>query len=273
MPTNRIVEHYSSGVEYEWDRLSQDRYHQLEFDTTMHFVEEFIPESALVLDAGGGPGRYTLELARRGHKVFLVDLVEANLHMAKTKIAKAGLLNQIAGIEKGSITDLSIFASNTFDFVLCLGGPLSHVLNHADRLTAISELSRVAKPAAPVFISVIGRLAAIVTDLTHGQQELGLPHFSDLVATGDYDGDHGFTACHFYLPEDLVQDIERSGLTIEALAGLEGIGANHKDHINSLPANPEKWQAWYDMHIKTCTHPAVVGMSEHFMAISRKLSA
>ena len=33
---------------------------------TMYFPEKHLPEKGLLLDAGGGPGRYTIELAKKG---------------------------------------------------------------------------------------------------------------------------------------------------------------------------------------------------------------
>jgi SAM-dependent methyltransferase len=38
---------------------------------TTHFLEICLPKEGLVLDAGGGPGRYTIDLAKRGYDVVL----------------------------------------------------------------------------------------------------------------------------------------------------------------------------------------------------------
>jgi hypothetical protein len=38
----------------------------------MHFLEKYLPKKGLVLDAGGGPGRYTIELAKKGYDVVLL---------------------------------------------------------------------------------------------------------------------------------------------------------------------------------------------------------
>ncbi|MFB0567325.1 MAG: class I SAM-dependent methyltransferase, partial [Candidatus Bathyarchaeia archaeon] len=56
---------YDARAEYEWIRLFQDGYHQLEYLITMHFLEKYLPSKGLILDAGGGPGRYAIELAKR----------------------------------------------------------------------------------------------------------------------------------------------------------------------------------------------------------------
>lgn len=46
----------------EWNRLVKDAYHALEFLVTMHYLRKYLPETGKILDAGGGPGRYALEL-------------------------------------------------------------------------------------------------------------------------------------------------------------------------------------------------------------------
>lgn len=116
----------------------------------MHFLEAYLPKHGLILDAGGGPGRYTIELAKRGYDIVLLDLTPANLTFARRQIKRAKLQARVAKVLEGSILDLSQFADDTFDAVICLGGPLSHVLGVQARDRAISELIRVGKPGAPL---------------------------------------------------------------------------------------------------------------------------
>jgi ubiquinone/menaquinone biosynthesis C-methylase UbiE len=153
---------YSKDPEREWKRLSNDPFRRLEFDTTMHFLKGYLPKRGLILDAGGGPGRYTIELAKMGYDIVLLDFVPANLELAKKMIARAGVENKVKAIVQGSIVDLSKFKDNTFDAVICLGGPLSHVHPEKDRKRAVSELRRVAKPNTPIVISVMGKFATIM---------------------------------------------------------------------------------------------------------------
>jgi 2-polyprenyl-3-methyl-5-hydroxy-6-metoxy-1,4-benzoquinol methylase len=76
--TETRVRGYCTGtVRQEWRRLDADAYQRLEFETTLLFLEEHLPQKGLILDAGGGPGRYTIQLARRGYEVVLLDLTTA----------------------------------------------------------------------------------------------------------------------------------------------------------------------------------------------------
>jgi len=83
-----IKDWYNKTAEYEWERLQQDPYHQVEFIVTMHFLEKYLPKKGLILDAGGGPGRYTIELAKRGYNIILLDLIPKMLEIAKRKKKK-----------------------------------------------------------------------------------------------------------------------------------------------------------------------------------------
>ncbi|HSQ18724.1 MAG TPA: class I SAM-dependent methyltransferase [Anaerolineales bacterium] len=270
MTETLVKEYYTGQVRKEWRRLVRDAYHRLEFMTTLHFLEKYLPPQGLILDAGGGPGRYTLELARRGNQVVLLDMTPANLEFARRQLKRTKLSARVNSLIEGTIVDLSKFKDGTFDAVICLGGPLSHVLDAGKRDRAISELIRVAKNGAPVFVSVIGRLSLLIIGLTMFQDELEMPHFTQIRDTGDYEGTRGFTACHFFLPEELKNSFDSKGVTTLEMAGLEGISSHHRKQLNQLAKNELRWKTWLETHFLTCTHPSVVGISEHMLIVCRK---
>ena len=265
-----IKNFYTNSVRLEWHRLVKNPYYRLEFDTTLHFLEKYLPPHGLILDAGGGPGRYTLELARRGYDVVLLDATQANLDFASKMTRRYGIRKRVKEITCGSIVDLSEYKDATFDAVVCTGGPLSHVLDPQERMRAISELVRVAKPGAPLFVSVIGKLAVLVVVLIESQAELDMPHFDRFRDKGDYLGERGFTACHFYLPEELRQDFTRGDLQILEMVGLEGLSDHQMKAVNQLANDEKLYQKWWETHLQTYTHPTVVGMSEHMLIVCRK---
>lgn len=270
MTDSLVKEFYTSQVHEEWRRLIKNAYHRLEFETTLHYLDKYLPQHGLILDAGGGPGRYTLELAKKGYDVVLLDATQANLDFAKRQIRHHGLRTRVKEIIAGSIVDLSRYSDATFDAVLCTGGPLSHVLDPHERGMAISELTRVVKRGAPIFVSVMGRLAVLAVILIEAQHEIEMTHFQQVLKTGDYLGGHGFTACHFYLPEELEREFTREDLQILELAGLEGISTSHIKELNKLAKNENRYHIWLETHLQTCTYPAVAATSEHMLIVCRK---
>ena len=270
MTENLVKDYYTQSVRQEWRRLIKDAYHRLEFETTLHFLEKYLPKQGLILDAGGGPSRYTVELARRGYQVVLLDMTPANLEFARRQIKRSRLQDKVEQVVEGSIVDLSRFADNTFDAVICLGGPLSHVLDQHKREKAITELIRVSKPGAPLFVSVMSRLNVMVIELMIAPHEFEEPFFKALRDQGDYFGGFGFTACHFFLPEEFANAFRSQGFNILEMAGLEGIGSRHNKKINALAKNELRWRVWMETHFQTCTHPSVVGMAEHMLLVGKK---
>jgi len=270
---DQIKEYYSKSGTGEWERLVKDPYHQLEFETTMHFLRKYLPGNGLILDAGGGPGRYTIELAKLGYDVILLDLTPELLEIAKRRIQKAGVQRNVKQIIEGSVDDLSDFESNSFDGVICLGGVLSHIVDKRQREKAIDEIIRVAKKNAPIFISVIGRLAVLVGQLIDFPEDTkSRPDiFVKIRESGDYSGELGFAPAHFYLPEELEEELERKNVEMLEMIGLEGLASTHRRELNDFYTNyQEAWRIWWETHLKTCTHPSVVGISEHFMIICKK---
>lgn len=266
-----VKEFYSREGLKEWLRLVKDPYHRLEFDTTMYFLEKYLPGEGLILDAGGGPGRYAIELAKRGYEVVLLDLTPRLLEIAEEQAVKAGVRDRIKIVE-GSIDDLSMFGDSYFDAVLCLGGALSHLVEEERREKALDELIRVAKEGSPIFISVIGRLAVLIRALADFPDLIDEEIFRRIRDTGDYYGERGFAPCHFYLPEELEESLRRRNVEVLEIVGLEGLASTHREETNKLyEERPETWRIWWETHLKTCTHPCVVGISEHFLIICRKL--
>ena len=268
---NLVQEWFTKTAKYEWRRLRQDPYHQIEFMVTIHFLEKYLPKEGLILDAGGGPGRYTIELAKRGYDIVLLDLVPEMLKHAERRIRRAGLLRRLKGITQGSIEDLSIFSNEKFDAVLCLGAPLCHLLDIKQRETAAAELYRVAKKGAPIFASVISRVGLLRTILMEFPHEM--KYAKHHWEVGDYiPGKYGegFTAAHWFMPEELRSLFERQGVKAIELAGLEGLSSHHRKETNRLHKDQEKWALWTEILLKTCTDPSVVGSSEHFLIVCRK---
>jgi ubiquinone/menaquinone biosynthesis C-methylase UbiE len=271
MAETLIKKYYSEQGIREWRRLVSDVYHGLEFDTTKYFMRKYLPKKGLVLDVGGGPGRYTIELGKMGYDVVLVDLLPEMLELAKKQIKRSGVWKRVSQITQGSIDDLNMFENEIFDATICLGGPLSHIVNETRRERAIDELIRVTKKDSPVFISVIGRIAVLVSELIRAPEEIELEIFPRIRDTGDYYGGYGFAPCHFYQPEELKKSLEKGGLEVLEMVGLEGLASGHRRETNRLAKKyPGAWKIWWETHLKTCAFDTSVGISEHFMAICKK---
>lgn len=271
---------YDAHAEYEWMRLFQDGYHQLEYLITTHFLDKHLPPKGLILDAGGGPGRYTIVLAKRGYDVVLLDLSPKCLEIARKEIGKAGVKDKVKAIVEGSVVDLTRFDNELFDATLCLGGSLSHLLEQKEREQAANELLRVTKEEAPLFISVINRYGVFRTVLQRLQEELTDPSHEEMFTKGIHRAHYqlplsrstraGFTDAYFFLPCELSKLFESKGVQTITMATCQGLSSSLKEATNKLFEDKEKWRRWLQILLQTCTDPCLVGLGEHFLYVGRK---
>src|SRR5690554_3848296 len=89
--TSKVRKYYDENAELEWQRLNNP-YSMVEFSSTMYLVEKYFPKSGKIIDIGSGPGRYSLELLKRGYRVSLLDLSKNELDIAKRKVEEANLI-------------------------------------------------------------------------------------------------------------------------------------------------------------------------------------
>jgi len=272
-----VKKYYDMHAEGEWKRLLRDAYRRLEFIVTMHFVEKYLPKTGLVLDAGGGPGRYTIELAKKGYSVVLLDISPQCLELARKKIARAGVEDRVEQILEGSVTDMSMFEDEMFDAVLCLG-PFSHLVEKHQREKAAFEVVRVAKAGAPMFISVISLYGVFRTVLQRLQHELTDPSHEELFTQGihrwheiRHKGEHGFPDAYFWHPNELKELLENNGVKTLQMATCEGLSSHLRGATNRLYRDKDKWAKWTDLILKTCIDPVLLGMGEHFIYIGKKV--
>src|SRR5687768_8455354 len=83
------LHHYYEGFD-EWSRLETPQ-GQLELLRGLEIIEREVPAGSTVLDLGGGPGRYSLALARRGDGVVLADPSPRQLELARSRAEAEGL--------------------------------------------------------------------------------------------------------------------------------------------------------------------------------------
>jgi ubiquinone/menaquinone biosynthesis C-methylase UbiE len=176
---------------------------------------------------------------------------------------------RLLGSAIGDVQDLSMLKDDHFDAVLCLGGPLTHIRGQAGRDKALSELVRVAKPGAPIALSVMGYLAMLRTILLDCSENLLDHSLETLLSSGDTVGATG-TVWHLFRGDELREQAESAGLTTIQMVGCEGLSTGLAEATNALHEHTAKWEQWMQIVNATCTEPAVVDLAEHILYLGRK---
>ena len=179
---------------------------------------------------------------------------------------------RLESAELGDIRDLSRFPEADFDAVLCLGGPLSHIVDGSEREQAMSELVRVTGLGAPLFLSVMGYYAVLRTVLSRFSTHLVAAEHQDFLRTGTHaHQEGGFCDCHFFVPDELQGLAERAGLETVELRACEGLSSNLPGATNDLAEHDDgRWERWLEIIDRTCHDRAVVAASEHLLYVGRR---
>ena len=262
---SNVEKYYDQNAQEEWDRL--ERY-KIEFQVTMRALTEFLPDAtAVLIDIGGGPGRYAINLAQRGYRVSLVDLSSSSLELAKKKAAEASA--ELEAIVHANALDLTVFPAASFDAALLLG-PLYHLHKLEERQNALWQARRLLKPGGLVFASVITRFAGFRDAAVHGYSfVVDDPAYSEkLLTTGIHDNGIGFADAYFSQPEEVIPLGESAGFIPLRLMGCEGILAGHEEYVDSLTGTDHDF--WLDINYHMAQEPSLLGASDHLLYIGRK---
>jgi ubiquinone/menaquinone biosynthesis C-methylase UbiE len=264
---NQVEDFYNRSANEEWNRLDK---HRTEFAVTMKALLNHLPESpADLIDIGSGPGRYSIELARGGYRITLVDLSETSLDLARTKAAETDVIFQ--DVMQQDATDLSIIPDNSFDGVL-LFGPLYHLLDEGQRRQAILEAKRVLRLGGTIFATFITRFAPFRDSASRQPDWVVNNHdyAHSVLKNGMHTEGIEFPNAYFAHPDEIQPLMEDCGLQTINVLGVEGIVAGHEEEINKLKG-PD-WDKWVDMNYKLSLEPSLHGASDHILYIGMKSS-
>lgn len=228
---DRDIQHrmyWNAGVRKE-KRRERNIEKKVHTDLVWLEVEPYLHSGIKVLDAGGGYGRYGLEIARRGCELTLLDISTAMLQEAKNLAQKSGI-HSIKFVE-GRVQNLHQFPEQCFDLVLCLDAPISYA--YPDHIRAIQEICRVSRKR--VIVSVVNRLGQLPIAI---ELEMGwtgsLNHIRSYLEKGNWDhpeklqqiekkisflNRYIFPPLHAFLPKELMDMIiEQNFRPIRAMA-------------------------------------------------------
>jgi ubiquinone/menaquinone biosynthesis C-methylase UbiE len=269
--SGEIRKHYDEVAEEE-ARLGKHS-GQLEFYRTKEIISRHLPKKrSVILDIGGGPGRYACWLARLRHRVHLVDPVPLHIEQAKAA-SDSQPRKPLASATVGDARKLK-FADNSADVVLFLG-PLYHLVRRGDRVKSLSEAYRTLRPGGLLFAAAISRFASAFDGLFRGFVKDA--RFFRIVQRDLKGGQHRnptnnpryFTTAFFHHPNELRREIQDAGFASPQLYGLEGPGW--------LLANFERY--WSDRKLRARlltivrsleAEPTLAGQSAHILAVARK---
>ena len=267
------VRSYYDGFD-EWARLDTPD-GQLIVERTCALFDRYLTGQQRILDLACGPGRFAIELARRGHRVAMADLSPRLLAIARERIAEAGVADNIESIDQNNAVDLSIYEDASFDAVLAMG-PFYHLGLADQRRTAAGEVARVTKPGGLVFVDFIPRLTGLkwlieryATDPT----QVTVENFSEAVETGFFrnSAGHGFQEGYYAEVDEIRELFESAGFAGLEAVSMRGIASMHTNALwQARQSNPELYAQYMALLDKTAADPQVIATSGNAMYVGRR---
>lgn len=256
----RLEQHYSG---YDENGRLLTRYGQVEYLTTVRYIEKYLRPGMRVLEIGAGTGRYSHALARQGYRVDAVELTSHNIEIFRQNTQPG----EAVTITQGNALRLADFANNTYDLTLLLG-PMYHLYTEEEKHLALSDAVRVTKPGGTVFAAYCMADSAIV------QFAFRRGMLRDLIARGQLDTETFQTSSY---PHDLfelyrTEDIDRlrGSLPVTQLHYVASDGyTNHmRETVDAM--DDSDFAVYMKYHFATCERYDLIGFSNHTLDIFRK---
>lgn len=239
-----IATFYNSDPESEHFRLDR---HQLEYDLTWRYLNQYLPSRVNFLEVGAATGRYTLELARRGYTVTAVDLSAALIEKCRKYLSDEGLERQVQ-LFVADARNLSrkVLESN-FDAVLLMG-PLYHLVMESDRKLALQEAFNRLHSGGIIFssfISCFGIMGDLLKDVPNWiENQAGVRSLIEKGSRLDNSPKGGFRG-YFAKISEIAPLHETLGFETISLAGVEPVISADDDSYNKLQGKQR--QLWLDL--------------------------
>ena len=262
-PTPYLQAYYETHDE---DARLLSRTGQIEFLTTMRYIERYLRPGMRILEIGAATGRYSHTLARMGYQVDAIELLEHNIDVFRQNTRPGENIT----ITQGNAIDLSAFPSDTYDMTLLLG-PMYHLFTEEEQHRALSEALRVTKPDGLLYTAYCNNEATIY-NFCFMRGYLFDPHFFPLIDKETFKCTSN-PEDRFVLHRPGEIDALMADLPAERLhfIGTDMMTQYIKETIEGM--SEEMYQYYLQYHFLICERPDMTGITNHYLDICRKREA
>lgn len=261
METLTVLTEYYSNYDEEGRLLS--RYGQVEYLTTMRYIERYLRPGMKILEIGAATGRYSHTLARMGYSVEAVELVQHNIDIFHT-LTQPG---ENVKIRQGNALDLSFYPDESFDLVLLLG-PMYHLFTKQDQRRALSEALRVTKKEG-IFMAAYCGNEATMLQYCFGRGMLMEEKYQKLVDPVTFKAQSDPAELFELYRREEIDELMANFSTLRLHFVGTDMATNYmRKTIQDM--DEELFQMYLKYHFSICERPDCVGISHHFLDIHRK---
>ncbi len=259
-----IRTYYDAYGMKEWHRWDASRVERVKLCVHLHHLRQHVSPTDRVLEIGAGAGRFTQELASLANGIVVADISPVQLSLNRENAERLGFADRIERWMECDMCRLdTVFDAESFDVVVCYGGPLSYVFDQRDE--ALGQLRRVVKPGGTILISVMSLWGAVHQYLP-GVLAVDVPSNRRILATGDLTPetvgpDRHYT--HMYRASELRSVLVEAGLEIVALSASNALSTGWGEHLADLSEDDPVWRHLVEMEIESCQQEGCLDIGTH----------
>lgn len=242
-----------------------------EFERIKSLIEKYIPSSSSkIIDIGGGTGKYSEWLAKKGHQVHLVEPVPKHIKLAESRANK--LKNKFS-VQLGESRKLEF--QNNFADLIILHGPLYHLQKKEDRDLTISEAKRVLKNDGIILGFAINYTASTLVGLLNGliHKKSFFEMCKEELTSGIHNPPDDFpwllAEAYYHKPEQLKDEFINQELTYINTYAVEGMAWLDKEYFANM-MNSEKKKTLLELIKITENDSCLLPFSPHMMIAVKK---
>jgi ubiquinone/menaquinone biosynthesis C-methylase UbiE len=268
----KTKEFYNNYGTREWERLDKTPYDRLNFLLHMDFINEYLEQNIKIFDVGCGAGRFSLEFAKIGCNVSLLDISEEQIRLAQEKFEEYGLSNKLEVASVGNVADMKNVSDNTYDITVCYGAPLNYLYDNYAK--GIKELYRVTKPGGHTFISVNSRFGVIRTlmgmdkfDITDFLSKPDYWYINDVVKNGNLP-EHpqvSHPPRHMFEANELKRIFNEVGFNNIEMGSSPCLIAGLRDRAEEIYENDKAWETLIKLELNAYRRSTTLDLGEFLM--------
>lgn len=246
----------------EDNRFSQ-KHGQVEYLTTMRYIQKYLSPGDKVLEIGAGTGAYSISIGRLGFNVYALELIPHNINIFNSKLSKDNHIK----IFQGNALDLSLFENNSYDITLLLG-PMYHLFTKEEKIKALSEAIRVTKVGGVLFVSYCISDASVIC---YGFKAGNIHNLisNKLLDPKTYKTKSNPSDIFELLRKEDIDDMMENFNVTRIHYVATDLTTNYmRETINNM--DDEVFSIYLNYHFSICERSDMVGITHHSLDIFRK---
>ena len=206
---------YSKNV----DNANRHGFWKLSDALITQIIKDNIPvkinKDSVILDAGGGTGRWVCDLSKIYKSKFIVyDLSRDMLEKAEDNIRKANIENRVKLIE-GNLKNMEGLESESIDYIVSIYSPISFVY---EKERVFSELFRVLKKHGKIIIMGHGFYNAVASKINNycaNTKELEVLDNEKMIKLGEH-----VPKLNIFSKETMEDNLKQAGFSLDKTYGV-----------------------------------------------------